>query len=79
MTLYEFKSLKEQDQINTVWQRGVHISNRSEKEYKVLLYQIDGFYTEVYYNASTNKIEKLKSFSSTIPLEPYLKQINIKF
>lgn len=46
-------------------------------EHKILLYQIDGFYVEVYYNKEHNDIRKFRSFSSTNQLDPYLGQIDL--
>jgi len=72
MTLYQFKLLKEQEQYNTVWERGVLIDARMADGYKFLLYKMDSFYVEIKYNAEKNNIEGLRSFSSVMPLMDYL-------
>jgi len=75
MTLYQFKTLDEEEQYNTVWNNGVFIAVRISKEDKFLLYQIDGFYVELKYDVNINKIVELRSFGNVSRLEPYL--INI--
>ena len=72
MTLYQFKTLDEEEQYNTVWNNGVLIAGRTSKEDKFLLYQIDGFYVELKYDVNINKIVELRSFGNASRLEPYL-------
>ena len=77
MTLYEFKLLSKQEQASTTWEKGVFLSSRKGSGFAVSLYQVDGFYVEVYYNSTENKIESIKSFTTTTLLEPYLSSIDI--
>lgn len=44
MTLYQFNALDEMEQIEAIWEHGVHIAERLHEEYKLILYQIDSFY-----------------------------------
>jgi len=71
MTLYQFRSLNENDQANAVWD-GVFIEVRPDKNGSVALYDLGGFYVEVFYNNKDNKITSLKAFKSTDLLLPYL-------
>ena len=64
-------------QIELLWSAGVLIGARQEDFHKVLLYQIDGFYVEVFYQYFQGKMVKIQSFSQTDQLDPYLKSINI--
>jgi len=75
MTLYQFKTLDEEEQYNTVWNNGVLIAGRTSKEDKFLLYQIDGFYVELKYDVDMNKTVELRSFDNLSRLDPYLKNI----
>lgn len=77
MTLYQFNSLNEMQQADELWEKGVHIAERPEGDFELLLYQIDSFYVEVWYQRVDNKIKKIRSFSSINALEPYLKNIQI--
>ena len=76
MTLYEFNQLDEMEQAEAVWD-GVFIGDREDAEHKILLYQIDSFYVEVYYHKEYNVIRRFRSFSSTDQLQPYLEKIKI--
>ena len=77
MTMYQFNCLDDVRQIELLWSAGVLIGARQEGLHKVLLYQIDGFYVEVFYQYFQGKMVKIKSFSQTDQLDPYLKSINI--
>ena len=77
MTLYEFKSLSEDQQTELVWSEGDFVADRHESDCCILLYQIRSFYVELYYNGQANKLSKLRSFSSINQLEPYLNNIDI--
>jgi len=77
MTLYEFNQLDEMEQAEAVWS-GTHIADRQDEEHNILLYQIDGFYVEVYYHRDYNVIRRFRSFSSTAQLNPYLEQMSLK-
>ena len=77
MTMYMFNCLDEGRQIELLWSSGVLIGSRQEGFHKILLYQIDSFYVEVFYQYFQGKMVKIKSFSETDKLDPYLKSINI--
>jgi hypothetical protein len=66
-----------EEQFKRLYEQGVLISVRRSEEQKVLLYQIDGFYAEVYYHPADNFI-KIESFSGTEQLQPYLRQISLE-
>lgn len=65
------------EQANAVWS-GTHIGERQDEELNILLYQIDGFYVEVFYHRDYNVVRRFRSFSSTDQLTPYLEQLNFK-
>jgi hypothetical protein len=73
----QFNKLCEDNQSNIISERGALISLRRTDEHRVLLYQIDSFYVEVYYHPTKNVI-KIKSFSGTEQLQPYLNQISLE-
>jgi hypothetical protein len=77
MSLYLFNVLSENEQAETLWEIGVYLTEREDRLFKYALYQIDNFYVEVWYHKEFNAIQRLRSFSSTIQLEPYLKRIDI--
>lgn len=77
--MYQFNCMDEVRQIELLWSAGVLVGSRQEGFYKILLYQIDSFYVEVFYQYFQGKMVKVKSFTDTDQLEPYLNAINIAF
>ena len=69
--------LNELDQADIIWDQGVLIGKRNDGFYKILLFQVDAFYAEMYYHAHFNVIIRIKTFTGTEGLEPYLQQIQI--
>ena len=68
MTLYEFNLLDEMELKEAIWE-GTLIADREDAEHKILLYQIDAFYVEVFYHKGYNVIRRYRSFSSTEQLQ----------
>jgi hypothetical protein len=77
MTRYHFNILDENEKANTIWSKGVLIGERADAFHKIMLYQVDAFYVEVYHHTHFNVITKMQSFSSTHKLQPYLEAINL--
>ena len=78
MTLVEFKQLTEHEQIELLYQDGTYIGKQKRGHKTVLLYQLDGFYIEIYYWTHRRHIDHFHYFSSTKHLDPYLEQIKIE-
>ena len=74
MTLYEFIKMEESEQAEAVW-NGVFVADREDEEHRILLYQIESFYVEVYYHKKHNAIISFSSFSSIEKLDAYLDKI----
>ena len=79
MTLYQYNDLDEAEQHEAIWEHGVHIGERIEGEYKIILYQIFSFYVELRYHIEHNVLKGARSFSSTEQLKPYTDKIDINF
>lgn len=77
MTLYDYILLRPDEQANITWTHGAFIAVADKGSLKVLLYQIDSFYVEVYYNCELGRIEEFRSFDSTDQLDPYLAAIDL--
>lgn len=77
MTIYEFKALSGFEQAEAVW-NGTLLTHREDGFFRILLYQVDAFYVEVYYHKEENVLLRLRSFTTTRLLEPYLEQIDLK-
>lgn len=78
MTVYDFIDLDEVQQAKATW-TGAHISQREDQEHIILLYQLQNFYVEVFYNKRFTCIKKFRPFISTEHLEPYLSKMKIDY
>ena len=78
MTLYQFNVLSKKQQAELTFYEGKFVDDRIEDDFKVLLYQLYSFYVEMYYNQKENRIVRLRNFSSTTQLDPYLYKINLE-
>ena len=58
-------------------QKGVCVSDRTTDTFTVLLFQLESFYIEIYFNKECDEIIWIKGFDSVDELEPYLESIDI--
>jgi hypothetical protein len=72
MTLYEFNSIDEMEQIEAFW-NGVLVGERSDGEFKIECRQIDDFYVE--YKILNGQYIDMRSFKNPEMLQPYLDQM----
>ena len=78
MNLYEFGLLEERERVSLVYQEGVYIGKRKDDDYTLVLYQVYGFYVEIYYRKYRLHINRIRAFSSTFLLDPYLEGMVIE-
>jgi hypothetical protein len=74
LTLDDFNALNETEQAEAIWQ-GTFLADREENGLIIRLYSLNSFYAEVFYNAHTNKILRLRVFNTINELAPYLAHI----
>ena len=77
MTLQHFNALNQEKQRWWVLERGVYLCNRKTRDFTVFLFQLDGFYIEIYFYNADDTVFLIKSFDDMDSLEPYLTQINL--
>ena len=77
MTFYQFNALDEMDQAEAIWEKSVFLKDRTEGEYKYILYQVDSFYVELHYNLEHNVLKRGRVFANPDHLQPYLEQMTI--
>ncbi|MDB5251134.1 MAG: hypothetical protein JWP27_303 [Flaviaesturariibacter sp.] len=77
MTLLYFKNLTQQQKKTTVLRHGTFLSEKNYGLFRTMLYQVDGFYVEVYFTPFSRDAAWYRSFDSTKSLQPYLQQIDI--
>lgn len=78
MTPHQFNQLEKNDQRLCLLTEGTFLDERSTLRHDVMLYEMDGFYSEAYFIKDTNKAAFFKTFTGTDALEPYLQQINLQ-
>lgn len=79
MTLNDFTLLHDREKINLLYEHGVYIGKRKTGGASVVLYQLDGFYAEVFYRTYRRHIEQISCFAETAKLDPYLTNINVEY
>ena len=78
MTHQEYKSLRQEEQTSLLCKAGVSIAERKVGPYLIVLFQVDGFYVEVFYDKNSYQMIKLMSFYNTTLLEPYLAEMDLE-
>ncbi len=78
MTLHQFNKMDKKAQRTCLLMEGNFLDERQTLRHDVMLYELDGFYTEAYFLKNTNKLAFLKTFTDTSLLDPYLEQINLQ-
>ncbi|HEY0039138.1 MAG TPA: hypothetical protein VGB71_00675 [Flavisolibacter sp.] len=76
MNIQEFKQLDYTGRMEATAQ-AICVAGRDENIFKVLLYQLNDFYVEVYYNKLYNYISEFVAFDSADKLDPYLDRIQL--
>ncbi|MCW3074784.1 MAG: hypothetical protein JWP69_1853 [Flaviaesturariibacter sp.] len=77
MTLIYFKQLATDQKKTTVLRHGTFLSEKNYGLFRTMLYQVDGFYVEVYFTRFSKAAVWYRSFDSIKNLQPYLQQIDI--
>lgn len=75
--IYDFMALDLNERANYLWDNGIYLMNREENGTKKVLYFLNTYYVEVFYNISDNSIYEIKPFKSIRPLEPYLNTLEL--
>lgn len=78
MKLFDFSLLPEADQLDLLYEEGVYIGKRKEGYQNVLLYQLDTFYVEIFYYKHRCYCTGIRSFRSTVLLDPYLESMDLE-
>lgn len=78
MRLYDFIHLSQKEKVTLLYEHGVYIGKRKQGSAVVLLYQLEGFYAEVFYRTYRRVIDRISCFSGTARLDPYLTGIDVE-
>lgn len=77
MTLQQFRAASCAKQEELVKLSGVFLLERKSLGVSVFLFQLEGFYVEVFYNSATSSVSFIKSFNDMDGIEAYLSSIDI--
>lgn len=75
ITVKEFRDLPRQEQLDVIFTIGDYIETRLEESFQVMLYAVDRFFVEIYYDPITNKIQLLNPFISGSFLNKYARSL----
>ena len=78
MKMYEFQKLKENEQLTILYNEGVYLGKRRKETQVILLYQLDGYYAEVFYRIYRQYVSKIHLSGNTSILDPYLEQFDVE-
>jgi len=77
MLLHQFNRLSKSKKYQYLLYNGACVCDRSTELEDILLFQLMDYYVEIFFKRHTDRINKVKCFSDTNELEPYLEEINI--
>jgi hypothetical protein len=75
MTKIQFEALSVSDKHNTLLAHGVYLMYRHSEDYTILLFQVEDFYVELYYQKNNETTLDFRVFASTDQLDPYFNQM----
>ncbi|HYO21831.1 MAG TPA: hypothetical protein VER36_05460 [Flavisolibacter sp.] len=76
--LTEYNELTEEQQLDLLHRDGVYVGKRKIGKQTLVLFQLYGFYVEVYYKQYRRQIERTLATDDVNILHPYIDQINVK-
>ena len=77
MTHTEFTTLAENEQALLTWFNGTYLAQYFDGTFTIILFQVEGFYVEVYYHRKNKEVYRYHNFSNVEKLDPYLDKIDI--
>ena len=78
LSLEEFVQLQQELQFDILHKHGVYVGKRKLGSQVVVLFQLHGFYVEVFYKQYRKTIDHIITSANADILQPYLDQINLK-
>jgi hypothetical protein len=73
-----FNTLNFDEQAWHVWHHATFMIVRQNKQYRVNLYYMNGYYIQLWYHVKRNRIDRIAGTVSNKVLDPYLKNIQIE-
>ncbi len=76
--LAEYAEFTEDQQFEILHRDGVYVGKRKVGKQTVVLFQLYGFYVEVYYKHYRKTVDRTIATDDAAILQPYLDQINVR-
>jgi hypothetical protein len=76
--LESFRALNTDEQAILLHRDGIYVGKRSLKGHVAVLYQLHGFYAEIWYAQYRRHIDRILASESTDILQPYLDQVQVR-
>ncbi|HEY4875866.1 MAG TPA: hypothetical protein VIH86_09860 [Puia sp.] len=77
MKAKDFEILDQFDKLQIIEDKAVFLDYRQEGNYSIGLFQVEGFYIEVFFHVIKLSYKKIQVFDDTMFLDPYINQIDI--
>ena len=78
LSLTEFIDLPQELQFEVLHKHGGYVGKRKADKQTIVLFQLHGFYVEVYYRQYRKIIDHVITSDNADILQPYLDQINVR-
>ena len=78
LSLVEFENLLQELQFKILHKHGVYVGKRKVAEQTVVLFQLHGFYVEVFYKEYRKVLDRICATDNVDVVQPYLNQINVR-
>lgn len=76
--LAEYTGLSQDQQFDILQRDGVYVGKRKAGKQTVVLFQLYGFYVEVFYKQYRRLVDHSFATDNTDILQPYIDQINVR-
>jgi hypothetical protein len=77
MNARDFKILDQFDQFQVIEDKAVFLDYRQDGDYSIGLFQVEGFYVEVFFHVIKLIYKRMRVFDDTRFLDPYINQIDL--
>ncbi|HEX4375259.1 MAG TPA: hypothetical protein VHZ50_18280 [Puia sp.] len=77
MKAKDFEILDQFDQLQVIEDKAVFLDYRQKGDYSIGLFQVDGFYVEVFFHVIKLSYKKIHVFDDMRFLDPYINHIDI--
>jgi|HubBroStandDraft_5_1064220.scaffolds.fasta_scaffold3216988_1 hypothetical protein len=77
MTIFDFNCMSAPEKLLVLAECAVFLMQREDCRYRITLYQLDGFYIEIYFDLLKSYYKRIHVFKEVAGLTPYLDSIEM--